>query len=524
MSPKLPHLLCCFFVWGIYVPAISAKVNDAPLRPIERGEVDIMKEGVQLWGDKSYVATKWPAELVGNTFVRSSRAAAKAEVLKRGYLVVVTPTFGQWGGFSEEATLRASGFDRVDVEPFLPYKGAGTNGDTCCVYQKKVEAGDVYARKSEYGVTLWRKNPLPLYEIPKPVSPPVNLSPGPEYADEARVYQGTPAIACSGSGRLWAAWYGGGTGEGYLNYILLATSGDDGHTWSDPKLIIDPDGSGPSRASEPGMWLDPNGKLWLIWNQYPLGLAGPESETWAITTRDPDSENPTWSQPRLIGYPNQNCFCKPIVLFDGTWMWPSSSFYSPVYSRPLLSGDDGATFTPGGALIISPEMRGWQEYAVVQLECGRVWATIRTRYGMGESFSSDKGRTWSPITPCANIVHVPARHVMARLKTGKLLLVKHGEISEKVSTRHRLMAMISEDEGQTWSKALMLDERAGVAAPDGVVARDGTVYIIYDRNRRTDKEILMAVFTEDDVLAGMNVSGKVRLRVMVNKATGQGPE
>lgn len=491
------------------------------LVPLSGGELDIMREGVKLWSDRNYVATAdWPAELKGHLLMRASQGSCKVGVLKAGYLVVVTPTYGQWGGFSDEPVLRVAGFDRADIATFLPFLGAGTNGDTCCVYQKKVEPGDTYKRKNMYGIILWRKDPLPLYTMPKPVPPPVNMNPGPKYADAARMYQGVPSIECSRNGRLWATWFGGGTGEGYLNYIMLFTSGDGGNTWSNLKLVIDPDGDGPLRATEPVVWLDPNGRLWLIWNQYPLGLPGPASETWAIVADNPDSENPTWSAPQLIGYPNMNCTCKPTALSDGTWIWPGSSFYHPVKSRPLLSRDQGATFTPGGELTIDAKDRDWQEYYVTELKDGTLWATIRTKYGMGESFSKDKGQTWSRIKPCGSIIHVPAKHYIGRLKSGRLLLVKHGTIKERVKRRERLVAMLSDDDGQTWSDGLLLDERTGIATPDCTQLPDGTIYLIYDRNRHSDKEILMATFTEEDVLAGADVSGKVRLRVLINKATG----
>jgi hypothetical protein len=39
---------------------------------------------------------------------------------------------------------------------------------------------------------------------------------------------------------------------------------------------------------------------------------------------------------------------------------------------------------------------------------------------------------------------------------------------------------------------------------------------VYDRERFTAREILMAVFTEDDVRGGMNHSA--RMRVVVNQA------
>ena len=49
-------------------------------------------------------------------------------------------------------------------------------------------------------------------------APPVNLAPGAEYSDSARMFQGIPALECAPNGRLWVAWYGGGAGEDRFNY------------------------------------------------------------------------------------------------------------------------------------------------------------------------------------------------------------------------------------------------------------------------------------------------------------------
>jgi hypothetical protein len=66
----------------------------------------------------------------------------------------------------------------------------------------------------------------------------------------------------------------------------------------------------------------------------------------------------------------------------------------------------------------------------------------------------------------------------------------------------------------------MLDERAGVSYPDGQQTPDGTIRIIYDYNRVTDREILMATLREADAAAGKNVTGGVRLRQVVSKGSG----
>ena len=93
-------------------------------------------------------------------------------------------------------------------------------------------------------------------------------------------------------------------------------------------------------------------------------------------------------------------------------------------------------------------------------------------------------------------------------------MVKHGPIDKNVG-RKELTAYLSKDEGESWIGGLMLDEREGVSYPDGQQLSDESLVVVYDRNRLDDKEILFAKFTEDDVLAGKGVSGKVSLRNIV---------
>src|SRR5690606_26038013 len=115
--------------------------------------------------------------------------------------------------------------------------------------------------------------------------------------------------------------------------------------------------------------------------------------------------------------------------------------------------------------------------------------------GIWESISTDRGVTWSD--PVKYMEHIGSRHFMRRLQSGRILLVKHGNLDERTKFRSKLTAYLSEDEGNTWIGGLMLDERRGVSYPDGFQSEDGTIFISYDRNRGTDGHILMARFTED---------------------------
>ena len=96
----------------------------------------------------------------------------------------------------------------------------------------------------------------------------------------------------------------------------------------------------------------------------------------------------------------------------------------------------------------------------------------------------------------------------------RLLLVNH----HRFDGRTHLTALLSEDDGATWPASLLLDARRNVSYPDGVEAGDGRIFVIYDRERQKEREILLAVFREADVLQGRCVSADTRLKQVVNRA------
>lgn len=346
--------------------------------------------------------------------------------------------------------------------------------------------------------------------------PPLNLKPGPEYADGARMFQGIPAIERAPNGRLWAAWYGGGVTEDKHNYIILTTSGDDGKTWQ-RALIFDPDRDGPVRAFDPCLWHDPDGRLWLFWAQRPDNRP---ADCIAITTTDSGNAAAKWSAPRRVF--EGIMMNKPTVAADGRWLLPTAVWGTNGSARVIASSDCGATFAQiGSANVPNPKDRNCDEHMLVQRKDNSLWMLVRTRYGIGESTSKDGGKTWTDVAP-ASIPHPATRFFIRRLTSGRLLLVRHNPPKE-ARVRSHLTAYLSDDDGRTWKGGLLLDDRRNVSYPDGVQTADGLICVIYDFERIRDKEILMATFAEDDVLAGKTVSAKSRLRVRVNKANGVNP-
>ncbi len=359
---------------------------------------------------------------------------------------------------------------------------------------------------------------------PSLVAPPVNLNPGKKYASENRFFQGIPGIERASNGRLWAIWYGGGITEGGENYVMVVTSGDSGKTWSDLKIVIDP--PGPVRAYDSVLWIDPTGKLWAFWAQSYHWWDG-RSGVWAITTTNPQDENPVWSSPRRIC--DGIMMNKPTVLSTGEWIIPAaiwrgkSNIKDFNYSSRIkpgtylkISKDQGQTWSQLGTPEI-PEVT-FDEHMLVERKDGTLWTLVRTSYGIGESFSQDRGKTWSPGKP-SSIPHINARFFIRRLISGNLLLVRHNPPKGKV--RNYLTAYISEDDGQSWKGGLVLDARNGVSYPDGIEDETGLINIIYDYSRRGEKKILLAKFREKDVIAEKGVSKDFQLRILINQATGK---
>ncbi len=325
------------------------------------------------------------------------------------------------------------------------------------------------------------------------------------YTPESRQFTGIPSLAITEKGRMFAVWYAGITpGEDLNNYVVVAKSDNMGHTWEEI-LVIDPDGTGPVRSYDPEVWIDPDGKLWIFWAQaakasqttWALITEGTSAGVWALTVKDPDKDNIKWPEPKRLT--DGVMMCKPTVLSDGEWALPVSIWRMKEGSAQIvISGDRGKTWQVRGAADVPADVRRYDEHMIVERNDGSLWMLVRTRYGIGESISNDRGRTWSSLVP-SDIQHPSARFFIRCLNSGNLLLVKHGPITMQTERSH-LMAFISKDDGHSWSQGLLLDGREGVSYPDGQQTKDGNIYIIYDYNRRSDQNILMTSFTEDDVV------------------------
>ncbi|MBC2603205.1 sialidase family protein [Puniceicoccus vermicola] len=350
-------------------------------------------------------------------------------------------------------------------------------------------------------------------------APEIHFHPGPQFTSSRRLWQGIPGIEQTSEGILYATWYSGGTTEGIENHVLLVRSDDDGRTWSEPLLVIDP--AGPVRAFDPVLWVDPSRRLWLFWAQS-QGLWNGRGGVWCIRCEDPNAKRPAWTSPRRIA--NGVMMNKPLVRSNGEWLLPIAVWGTKpprlpelaheAVSSVFVSTDSGETFTRRGG--VDAPHRCFDEHMLVERNDGTIWMLVRTVYGIGQSTSPDGGATWTTPRP-TDIAGPNSRFFITRLSSGRLLMVNHFGFTG----RSHLTASLSEDDGHTWLSHLLLDPRPEVSYPDATITPDGRIRIIYDRERYKAREILLARITEEDILAGKIKSAESCLQQMVNKIEDQ---
>jgi len=505
--------------------------GDAILKPLEPygGFVRKLETGERIWTDRKYAFSNVPGELQGKGYIWSPMRYSEAVVEKQGYVYVITPTPVDKhlaGRFSKSAAGRVipyfapslveRGFERMENIP--EFQVSPGVKEQMAVYRKYAEEGEVV----KYGSPSWGVTVAGLPENLEQVDtggfspriitlepPRVYTEPVEKYAFSKRNFQGIPGIEITPGGRLWVTLYACNCGvysEGPENYAVLLTSGDGGKTWTDPPAVVIDPLYWPVRAFDPVPWHDPMGRLWFIWTQNDVGM-GEGTGSWAVVAGDSESAKPLWSEPRRLaeGY----MINKPVVLSTGEWVFPSSNPGTPV--DLYVSEDKGKTISHLGRADVP--RAGYNEHMVVERKDGSLWLLVRAAGGIKQSFSYDRGRTWTEGEMYR--VGPSTRFHIRRLKSGRLLFITHPE-EEGARMRTNMTAYLSEDDGKTWPYELLLDSREWVSYPDAVETADGVIYSVHDHSRTGKLEIVMSVFTEEDIMAGKLVSENSRLGVIVS--------
>ncbi len=347
-----------------------------------------------------------------------------------------------------------------------------------------------------------------------------------------RVWQGIPGIVHTKGGNTFICFYSGQTEETCGNYAVVL-KGNGRNDFGEPIAAAKKDGD--FRCFDPVLWIDPLDRLWFIWNVMP------GEEVYASICENPDAEDPVWGEEFYIGHGVM--MNKPIVLTSGEWLFPIAVWKKELMTiyRDLpenideIAGsyvykttDNGKTFARLGKADI--RNRSFDEHMVIELKNGILMMLVRTNYGIGASYSYDRGHTWSTGHD-SGIPGPCSRFYIGRLRSGRILMINH----HNYNRRNNLTALLSDDDGKTFPYTLLLDERADVSYPDAMQAEDGSIYIIYDRERGCFKatldqayacarEVLTAKITEEDIINGRLVNKDSYLKNIVCKLDQLAPE
>ena len=323
-----------------------------------------------------------------------------------------------------------------------------------------------------------------------------------DYSRHYRRWQSAPCVVCTPKGRLICTFSGDNSTDAWEcpnNYNQISYS-DNGKDWHYEEFVIDHEDS--VRMHEPILWFDPNGRLWHFWSQSYEWWDG-RGGVWGMYTDDPDAEKIVWSEPKRLC---DGVMATPPIAYSATkWHYPVSIWKYYKDERPsriaeleksnvYVSEDGGKTLTYLSS-VYEPDTT-FDENTLAKRPDGSLLMTMRCLHKISYSESFDEGKTWTE--PQKLMDHASARAYLATLPSGNLVLVTN----DHFAYRRDMTAFLSEDGGKTWKYKLLLDPRQETSYPAGHVLADGKIYVAYDYNRTTNREVVWACFTEDDIRNG----------------------
>ncbi|HBN79628.1 MAG TPA: hypothetical protein DD473_28165 [Planctomycetaceae bacterium] len=101
---------------------------------------------------------------------------------------------------------------------------------------------------------------------------------------------------------------------------------------------------------------------------------------------------------------------------------------------------------------------------------------------------------------------------------------KERELQKHKTTRTRMTAYLSDDDGNTFKHKMLLCDEGQISYPSATLDKDGAIYIVYDQGRGEigQHTIFLSKITEEDILAGKLVKGESFLNNIVSRPSDQG--
>lgn len=284
----------------------------------------------------------------------------------------------------------------------------------------------------------------------------------------------------------------GGTRERNPDVEIWTCRQENGH-WTKPVSVANGIVNDTLRYPtwNPVLYQVPGGDLLLFYK------IGPSPSTWKGWMKTSADNGRTWSEAKslsdaggMIG-PVKN---KPVLLSNGVLLAPSSTEGNGWKVHFEASNDSGKTWK-----IIGPINDGKTSNAIqpsiLTYKNGRLQILARSKErAVLESWSSDNGATWSPLTP-SDLPNNNSGTDAVTLKDGRQLIVYNhvlppADAKNGKGARTPLNLAWSKD-GKTWYAAAILEDSpiSQYSYPSIIQSSDGMVHVVYTWRRTRIKYV-----------------------------------
>jgi len=292
-------------------------------------------------------------------------------------------------------------------------------------------------------------------------------------------------------GQIVAAWFGG-TKERNPDVCIWVSRLVDGK-WTQAQNVANGIINDTLRYAcwNPVLYQVADGELQLYYK------VGPNVAGWKGKVITSGDGGKTWSLPRDLpeGFlgPIKN---KPILLKNGSLLSPSSTEDNGWKVHFEISNDLGKTWQKIGPINDGITMHAIQPTILTHRD-GRLQILCRTQERvLGESFSSDNGKTWSPLTK-SSMPNNNSGMDAVTLRDGSYLLVYNhvlpNESLDKGKGARTPLNIAVSDDGKIWYAAAVLEDSPidQYSYPSVIQSSDGKVHIVYTWRRKAIKHVVV---------------------------------
>ena len=288
---------------------------------------------------------------------------------------------------------------------------------------------------------------------------------------------------------LVAAFFGG-TKERNPDVEIYVSRLENNH-WTKPTSVADGVVNAQLRYPcwNPVLYQVPGGELMLFYK------IGPSPSTWKGWMKTSTDNGITWSTATALpeGFigPVKN---KPVLLSNGVLLSPSSKEGDGWKVHFESTSDGGKTWQMIGPINDGKTTNAIQP-SILKYKNGKLQILARSKErAIMESWSSDNGKTWSPLTPSA-LPNNNSGTDAVTLKDGRQLLVYNhvlpaDSLKNGKGARTPLNLAYSTD-GKTWYAAAILEDSpiSQYSYPSIIQGSDGMVHIVYTWRRKKIKYV-----------------------------------